>query len=382
VTEEYVLISPRSRRLHAGFRLAVAAAWLALGADDPTAGASSLPAPVYFIYAGVVMFRSAVRRPAHSLLLLVADTFGFVLAAATLGEGGFWLLAAFHLHLMITAVVFHQWRQVAVISGVSTGYLLVLHPPHWERLLPVVLALEALALVTAMLKDNIERGLFGASTKAVKAAADAESARADERERIASDFHDGPLQSFMGLQMRVEVVRRMFDRDPAAAARELQELQELLKGQVAELRAFLRAMRAPDHAAAPVTASVSRLASTFERETGIETTFATGGAFEGAEPAASAEIFQIVQEALNNIRKHSGATRVSVTLERSDGQVTIGVGDNGRGFPFAGAYSLAELELLRLGPLSIRRRVQALSGAMTIESRPGFGSHLKITIPA
>ncbi len=383
VNEQYVLISPRTRRLHAGCRLALAIGWLAVHfVDPPLLTISWTPAAVFAVYAAAAMILPAARRPAHALLLLVVDTFSFVFAAAVVGYPGFWLLAAFHLHLMVTAVAFHQWRQTAVIAGVAASYFVVIHPLNWDRLLPLLVTLGALALVAAVIKDNIERGLYGASAQAMKATAEADSARADERERIASDFHDGPLQSFMGLQMRVEVVRRMLDRDPATARREVEDLQEVLKGQIAEVRAFLRAMRAPDSGAAPLTASVSRFLGTFEKDTGVEVTFATGGAFEGKDPEVAVEVFQIIQEALHNVRKHSGATRASVTLEKSAEKIVIGVGDNGRGFPFAGTYTLAELELLRLGPLSIRRRVQALNGGLTIESRPGYGAQLRIVIPA
>jgi signal transduction histidine kinase len=85
--------------------------------------------------------------------------------------------------------------------------------------------------------------------------------------------------------------------------------------------------------------------------------------------------------ALNNILKHSGATRVAITAARVDHSLQISVEDNGEGFPFTGSFSLEELELLRLGPTSIKRRVKVLEGDLSLESGPGRGSKLAIRVP-
>jgi signal transduction histidine kinase len=75
----------------------------------------------------------------------------------------------------------------------------------------------------------------------------AQSAREAERERIAGDFHDGPLQHFVGFQMRLEIVRKLLARgDAEAAAEEVNQLQELGRAQVSDLRRFARSMRPLD----------------------------------------------------------------------------------------------------------------------------------------
>jgi signal transduction histidine kinase len=96
----------------------------------------------------------------------------------------------------------------------------------------------------------------------------------------------------------------------------------------------------------------------------------------------AAELLQIVREALNNVRKHSKASRVSISIETSGDELGITVNDDGSGFPFSGAYTLDELDMLRLGPLSIKRRVRTLGGDLVLESRPPAGTNLKINIPA
>jgi len=81
------------------------------------------------------------------------------------------------------------------------------------------------------------------------------------------------------------------------------------------------------------------------------------------------------------VRKHSKASRVSITLEVMDQTLEIGIQDDGSGFPFSGNYSLDELDLLRLGPRSIKRRIRTLGGELTLESKPSNGAGLKIRIP-
>ena len=72
---------------------------------------------------------------------------------------------------------------------------------------------------------------------------------------------------------------------------------------------------------------------------------------------------------------------LQLTLEQRDHELLLTVADNGQGFPFSGSYTLEELDLLRLGPVSIKRRVNALQGGLILESRPGNGSTLRIRIP-
>ena len=115
-------------------------------------------------------------------------------------------------------------------------------------------------------------------------------------------------------------------------------------------------------------------------------TFTGGNLHDPAETEVSLELLQIVRETLNNIQKHSGATRIAVSIGMADSvvngrRIEIKAEDNGTGFPFSGTFSLEELELLRLGPVSIKRRVKMLGGEMQLDSRPGQGASMQIRIP-
>src|SRR4029453_7108523 len=93
------------------------------------------------------------------------------------------------------------------------------------------------------------------------------------------------------------------------------------------------------------------------------------------------ELLRIVQEALVNIRKHSGASNVVLWFEASEGFWRIVVDDDGQGFGFEGRLTLDDLEAQRRGPIVIRDRVKAMGGSLVIDSRQGQGSRLEVLVP-
>ncbi len=242
-----------------------------------------------------------------------------------------------------------------------------------------MIASGILATALAIQREYLEERLSNASRQTVLYRYDAERSREYERQRIAADFHDGPLQSFISFQMRLEIIRKLLGRDVGSAVEELVQLQDLCRAQVSELRSFVRSMR-PVDVDGSLNSTLRRVVEQFQKDSGIPATFVSPDFIEPAEPEISLELLQIVREALYNVQKHSAATRVAVTVARTDQSLEIGVEDNGNGFPFSGKYTLDELELLRLGPMSIKRRVRTLGGDMTIDSKPGQGAGLKIRL--
>src|ERR1043165_1140416 len=181
--------------------------------------------------------------------------------------------------------------------------------------------------------------------------------------------------------MRLEILRKVLDRDLQAGLEDLRQLQGLAVGQIRDLRAFLHSMRPVDVDGANLVATARRAAELFQKESGIPVTFLGTNSPLGLPQEMTSEVLQMMREALHNVQKHAGATRVAVSMEKTDRGLEISVDDNGHGFNFAGTYSLEELELLRLGPVSLKRRARSLSADLLLESRPGRGSGLKFRIP-
>jgi signal transduction histidine kinase len=336
---------------------------------------------VYLAYAALAAVLRHVRPGGFGLLALFGDTVFFLILAISESERSLWLAAVFYLFLMVQATVFYGAREVVVVAGI-TALFCGLAPDSSARLLErTVLVAGVLASGFAVGRQRLQAKLEEQQRELEEARGQAAQAAETERQRIASDFHDGPLQSFISLQMRLEILRKLLDRDFNAGMNDLRQLHDLALSQVRELRAFLRSMRPVEVEGANFLASARRAAEAFQKESGIPVTFVGTDAKVTLPQETTPDVLQMLGEALRNVQKHAGATRVAVAVEKTDHEVEISVDDNGHGFPFAGAYSLEELELLRLGPASLKRRARALNADFMLESRPGRGTGLKFRIP-
>jgi signal transduction histidine kinase len=340
----------------------------------------------YLVYAAGAMFEVRFDSTWRTNLGLVIDTayFGFWTYLAPGGWTGStaagWLSSLDASYLFISAVLFQEVSRVALVGLVALIDSLLFTPPEEMSLVWTVLALGSAAVAMTFYKGYVDQRMSSTLRHNVIIRTQAQGAREAERQRMAHDFHDGPLQSFISFQMRLEIIKKLLARDVEAAGAELRQLQDLCRTQVGELRGFVRSMRPADEGVS-LSASLSRMVEQFQRETGIAATFLAGDFHDPAETEVSLELLQIVRETLNNIHKHSGASRLAISISKREQKLEISAEDNGGGFPFSGSFNLEELELLRLGPVSIKRRVRMLGGDMQLESKPGKGATLQIRVP-
>jgi signal transduction histidine kinase len=312
---------------------------------------------------------------------LVADT-GFLLLCTTLPpQHAWWLTTVVWFYLLLLATLLYTAQQVAITVVAVVLFLLAADPGVAASIWPAIVAGGGVAIVLALYKQQLQERLSFALRRSVLSRSEAEMAREQERQRMAADFHDGPLQSFISFQMRLEIIRKLLARDREAALSELVQLQDLGRAQVTELRAFVRGMQPREVSPQTLGAEIREAVEHFERDSGITAQLFCGDVSH-LDEAVAIEVLQIVREALNNVRKHSKASQVNIVIEADDRQVKISVDDDGSGFPFSGSYSIDELEILRLGPRSIQRRVRTLGGELTLDSRPSAGAAMRIRIPA
>jgi signal transduction histidine kinase len=336
---------------------------------------------LYLVASLVGAIRGAGQRGLLGMLALFADTVYFLIVVYFGGDRIEWLAAIFFLYLLSEALVFSGPVEVMVIAAGSTIFCAALPDRQGRALESMVVVAGALATgfaVYARRQNALTEELTGKLGAALKAA---EKAREEESQRIAADFHDGPLQSFISLQMRLEILRKLLERDTDAGMQDLKELQTLAQSQVRDLRTFLHSMRPVDIDGGNLVVTLRRTAESFQKESGIPVAFVSASTPVGLPPEVTMEVLQMLREALHNVQKHASATRVAVSLEKTDRGLEISVDDNGHGFNFAGTYSLEELEMLRLGPASLKRRARGLNADMAIESRPGRGAGIKFRIP-
>jgi signal transduction histidine kinase len=206
-------------------------------------------------------------------------------------------------------------------------------------------------------------------------------AGAVERARFARELHDGAVQSLIAVEMQVDVLRRQSTTTPDAVPKELGRIQSLLREEVLKLRELMQQMKTLDVDSKKLLGVIHDTVERFQRETGIVARFTSDLEDLDMPQPVCRELARIVQEALVNVRKHSQARQVGVRLGVSGGSWKVVIEDDGQGFSFTGRLSQQQLDDLGKGPLVIKERVRLIEGELTIESNPGQGSRLEITIP-
>ena len=205
-------------------------------------------------------------------------------------------------------------------------------------------------------------------------------AGAAERARFARELHDGAVQSLIAVEMQVDVLRRQADAGKPITA-ELGRIQGLLREEVLKLRELMQQMKAIEVDAQRLLGVLNDTVERFQRETGISARFVTELENLDMPQRVCREILRIVQEGLVNVRKHSGARHVLVRLGSSLKKWNLILEDDGKGFPFAGRYNQDQMDEVRKGPMIILERVGLIAGELTIESNPGQGTRLEVTVP-
>jgi signal transduction histidine kinase len=204
-------------------------------------------------------------------------------------------------------------------------------------------------------------------------------AGAAERARFARELHDGAVQSLIAVEMQVDVLRRQADAQGPIGG-ELGRIQGLLREEVLKLRELMQQMKSIDVDAQRLLSVLNDTVERFQRETGISARFVTELEEFDMPQKVCRELLRIVQEGLVNVRKHSQARHALVRLGSTESLWTLSLEDDGKGFPFSGRLTQAEMDDIGKGPMIIKERVRLIGGELTVESNPGQGSRLEVTV--
>lgn len=336
---------------------------------------------LYLGVAAALLFWHPPARQNYMLGTLVVDSLFFIAAAFVVEIPELGLFGSlWFLFLMVTALLLHDWREILVIAVCVLALCIVRKPPEFEQLLVSTITLGGLATVGVWQRGRMERRIYHVSRQSVMARATAEQVKEDERERIAEDFHDGPLQGTISFQVRLEVLRRIMLKDRDKALVELEQMQGIWRNQVAEMRAFIHSIRLAAAVPGDLTVALRNVVENFQKDSGIDTSF-EGEVVADLEPEKAVQVLHLTREALHNVRKHAEASEAKVRVETEEEHVRLVISDDGKGFPFTGSLAMDELERQQIGPSSIKRRVRLLEGDLQIDSAPGSGSRLQVRFP-
>ncbi len=199
-----------------------------------------------------------------------------------------------------------------------------------------------------------------------------------ERLRIARDLHDGPAQVLSNLVLEAEILERLLKRDPELVAAELQEFRNSVKNAVADIRRFMFDLRPDSLDDLGLIATLHRLTTEWQQRTGVTCRFNIVGEERRLPSALEEALFRIIQEALNNVRRHAQARTAEVNLEIRPDRVGLRVHDDGAGFdpaePPVGSRR-------QLGVVGMRERAAAVGGRLDITSQKGAGTEITGDFP-
>lgn len=201
------------------------------------------------------------------------------------------------------------------------------------------------------------------------------AASLEERQRLARELHDSVSQALYGISLGTRTAKTLLERDPARVGEPLEYVSGLAEAGLAELRALIFELRPESLEAEGLLAAFDKQFAAMHARHGIVMVTSLEG-----EPDLRLDLkevlYRIGQEAMHNTVKHARATKAWVTLRTADGRVTLEVRDNGVGFDPNGEFPG------HLGLRSMTERATSSGGTLTIESAPGSGTTVRISVPA
>ncbi|KUG02339.1 two component sensor histidine kinase [hydrocarbon metagenome] len=198
-----------------------------------------------------------------------------------------------------------------------------------------------------------------------------------ERRKIARELHDGPAQTMASMLIRLDFVQRLWDNDISRINEELDNIKKMSRESLDDIRRIMFDLKPALIHEEEFYYTVRDYLRDFQIKYNFEINFVMFGEKKKYDIAMESAIFRLVQEAINNVRKHAGVNKAMVKLEDNGRNLTLIVKDEGSGFN----PGQLDPDKESYGIIGMKERVQLLGGEMEINSRPGEGTQIIIIVP-
>ncbi|MGD8552552.1 MAG: GAF domain-containing sensor histidine kinase [Anaerolineales bacterium] len=203
----------------------------------------------------------------------------------------------------------------------------------------------------------------------------------EARHKLARDLHDGPTQSIGAIAMRVNFARRLLQRDPQSASEELFKIEELARKTTKEIRQMLFTLRPLVLESEGLLPALEQLAVKMdENHDQLVIIEAKAGIVDDMEVGKQGVIFFIIEEAVNNARKHAQAEHIWVRMNRKSDVLHLEVEDDGLGFDVSKVQDNYN-QRGSLGMVNLHERAELVNGILRIDSKHGRGTRVAVSIP-
>jgi len=254
------------------------------------------------------------------------------------------------------------------------------NPTIWVFLFTALGAITLGVWITAIIGQSTRRRQLIEqleATQAELAAAERRAGILEERQRLARDIHDTLAQGFTSIVMHLEAADQALPDDLDTLQKHLDRARETARTSLEQARRVVNALRPHSLDQRSLLDAIERTAVRWQEETGIPLTTTITGDPIPLHPDIEVTLLRATQEALANIRKHAQATAVQITLSYIDDVVVLDVQDNGVAFAGAAASPLSG----GYGLQAMRERAEQCGGSVTLESEPGEGTTVVVSIP-
>ncbi|MDX1686785.1 MAG: GAF domain-containing protein [Candidatus Promineifilaceae bacterium] len=206
-----------------------------------------------------------------------------------------------------------------------------------------------------------------------------EAAAHEERQRLARELHDAVTQTLFSASLIAEVLPRVWEKDQALARSRLEDLRELNRGALAEMRTLLLELRPAALAESALSDLLRQLTEAVRGRARLQVALEVEGAppAGGLPPDVQIALYRIAQEALNNVVKHAEAASVTVTIAFGAAGVLLSVSDDGQGFALGHDDGHSDA----FGLAIMRERAVNVGADLQIESAPAAGTRVTVVAP-
>ena len=233
----------------------------------------------------------------------------------------------------------------------------------WFRILAVVLALAA------------AWGLYGLRLRQISSRF---ALVLEERARLAREIHDTLAQGFVGISSQLDAVAMCLADETSPARKYLDMARKMARHSLTEARRSVMDLRSSVLEGQDLASALESGTRVWTAGSGVDLKVDVEGPLTELPQEVEQHLLRIAQEAVANVLKHAGATRIAIQLRTADRKLRLRIEDNGHGFEQQDVFSSLGGHF---GLLGMRERAERLGGEMHLESRPGKGTEVEVTVP-
>ncbi|MDI9482349.1 MAG: sensor histidine kinase [Bacillota bacterium] len=207
-------------------------------------------------------------------------------------------------------------------------------------------------------------------------------AQEEERSRVAREIHDGPAQMMSNVVLKAEICEKLIDVDLEKARAELNNLKKAVRNSLMDVRRIIYDLKPMSLEDLGLIPTLQKYVEKFSSESGIDVKFYCMGKDKAInDKNINLTIFRVVQESLNNIRKHSYTKTADVRVEFTPKNIVVRISDKGKGFDTNLLKVEKDDDSGGFGIFSMKERIELLNGTMEVNSKLGKGTVIKVILP-